>query len=90
MHWQGSLGDVKRAEPRAPTLERILFSVSAEGRVGEGRDDVCRGGMRSLRLCSGLWHEPNICAQMADNGEKGTELLVCGPFRESLWRTGVG
>lgn len=84
---QGSLGDfIKRAQ-RAPALESIFFSVSAEGAVGEGRDDVCLSGMRSLRLCSGLWHEPNIWAQMADNGGKRTDLLVCGPFREPLQGT---
>lgn len=87
MHWQSSFGDIKRAEPKGTCLgENFFLSVCRRG-LGEERDDVCLGGMRSLRLFSGLWHEPNICAQMADNGKKGMELLVCGPFKESLWKT---
>lgn len=90
MHWQSSLGDIKRAEPKSTCLGENFFLSVCRREVGEERDDVCLGGMRSPRLCSGLWHEPNICAQMADNGKKGTELLFCGPFGESLQRTGVG
>lgn len=91
---KAALGDIKRAEPKdtLPVLERT--SVSVGSGVGEEAEVCLRGAeARSLRLCVqwDLAKSPQgLDPDGRTLGEKGVELLVCGPCREALWRRGVG